>query len=413
MKYLGQITDDEDIVNKKYVDDASEVVQTLTSGTKIGSVGGTDLYAPTGGGGGVQTTWFGTSSTDASTSIKVVTCAGFTLTAGAIIGIQFSTGSTASTPALDVNNTGTKSIYIGSTVVSSNNPLKWSTNTLLYFQYDGTYFKYIKSATTWYTTCNTAADTSPKEITLDNFVYIPGSLITVRFTNGINRSATTLMTINGVSIGNIERKWAGISSSNSLVCAPKSQLTFMYSGSYVELISVDDQEHPVGSCYTTSTNTNPSTYFGGTWELIHKQFTSAWVSDAYTFNTTNTTDGAGVCILNGNTIEFRLTWKNKVALSDTSISIATIDMSKIGLTAGNHTVYSVAWNDGCNAIGMASVSLSSTTGTATVTMNDWVTRATSYPTTTGENCYLNFVTNCRVTTMSDNMCDEFIWKRTA
>lgn len=50
MKYLGQIVDDKDLVNKEYVDDASEVVQTLTSGTKIGSVGGTDLYAPTGSG---------------------------------------------------------------------------------------------------------------------------------------------------------------------------------------------------------------------------------------------------------------------------------------------------------------------------------------------------------------------------
>lgn len=52
MKYLGTITDDKDLVTKKYVDDAAKVVQTLTSGTEIGSVGGTKLYAPQGGGGG-------------------------------------------------------------------------------------------------------------------------------------------------------------------------------------------------------------------------------------------------------------------------------------------------------------------------------------------------------------------------
>lgn len=51
MRYLGAITNDYDLVTKKYVDDATEVIQTLTSGTKIGSVGGTDLYAPSGGGG--------------------------------------------------------------------------------------------------------------------------------------------------------------------------------------------------------------------------------------------------------------------------------------------------------------------------------------------------------------------------
>ena len=55
MKYLGAITNDYDLVTKKYVDDATEVIQTLTSGTKIGSVGGTDLYAPSGGGGGSGT----------------------------------------------------------------------------------------------------------------------------------------------------------------------------------------------------------------------------------------------------------------------------------------------------------------------------------------------------------------------
>lgn len=52
MKYLGAITNDYDLVTKKYVDDAAKVVQTLTSGTEIGSVGGTKLYAPQGGGGG-------------------------------------------------------------------------------------------------------------------------------------------------------------------------------------------------------------------------------------------------------------------------------------------------------------------------------------------------------------------------
>ena len=51
MKYLGAITHDYDLVTKKYVDDATKVIQTLTSGTAIGSVGGTTLYAPAGGSG--------------------------------------------------------------------------------------------------------------------------------------------------------------------------------------------------------------------------------------------------------------------------------------------------------------------------------------------------------------------------
>jgi len=46
MKNLSEIVDDKDVVTKEYVDDKSEVTQTLTSGTEIGSVGGTKLYSP-------------------------------------------------------------------------------------------------------------------------------------------------------------------------------------------------------------------------------------------------------------------------------------------------------------------------------------------------------------------------------
>lgn len=59
MKYLGAITNDYDLVTKKYVDDAAKVIQTLTSGVEIGSVGGTKLYAPQGGGGGGTVTSVG------------------------------------------------------------------------------------------------------------------------------------------------------------------------------------------------------------------------------------------------------------------------------------------------------------------------------------------------------------------
>ena len=51
MKYLGAITDDNDIVTKKYVDDATETTATYTSGVKIATVGGVDIYVPVYNGG--------------------------------------------------------------------------------------------------------------------------------------------------------------------------------------------------------------------------------------------------------------------------------------------------------------------------------------------------------------------------
>jgi len=91
-------------------------------------------------------TWYGTSSTTASTAEKAVTCSGYALNAGNIIGVLFSTANTASVPTLNVNSTGAKSIYIGaSTPASTTNVLKWSANTMVYFMYDGTYYRYITS----------------------------------------------------------------------------------------------------------------------------------------------------------------------------------------------------------------------------------------------------------------------------
>lgn len=168
--------------------------------------------------------------------------------------------------------------------------------------------------------------------------------------------------------------------------------------------------YPVGSCYTTSTNTNPDTIFGGTWELINKQYRPQWITTGFTFNTTNTQEGAFVALLQGTNIEFRFIWKNKIAISDDTKPIGTLNKSSIGLVAA-HTAYAVGQNDGLNAVGMFYIDLNITTPILNVL--DWVTRATSYPTATGHNCYLEFVVNVRPENMVDSFCDQFIWKRTA
>ena len=56
-----------------------------------------------------------------------------------------------------------------------------------------------------------------------------------------------------------------------------------------------DVMHPVGSILITSTNTNPSSELGGTWELIDKEFFELGIQDTtnsgsgtyFTPNTTN------------------------------------------------------------------------------------------------------------------------------
>ena len=193
-----------------------------------------------------KTTWYGTSSTTASTAAKVVTCSNFVLTAGSIIGILFTTANTAATPTLNVNSTGAKSIYIGnSTPSSTTNVLKWSANTMLYFLYDGTYFRYITSvsaasvaqsrgAGTWSGTCTTAASTAAKTSAITNYVLTTGSLVSIAFTYAVPASAT--LNINSTGAKNIRYHGANITA--DLISAG-DVATFMYDGSYYRLLTVD------------------------------------------------------------------------------------------------------------------------------------------------------------------------------
>ena len=77
---------------------------------------------------------FGTTSTAASTSVKVVSCAGFMLTTGAVISVKFTNGHTASGMSLNVNNTGAKTVYYNGAALD----LQIGSDIVVDFRYDGT-----------------------------------------------------------------------------------------------------------------------------------------------------------------------------------------------------------------------------------------------------------------------------------
>lgn len=226
----------------------ANVTQTLTTGTEIGTVDGVSLYAPSGGGGS-QTTWYGTCSTSASGVNKAVTCEGFSLNAGAIIGILFTTANSAATPKLNVNSTGNKTIYIGSdTVNSTTNTLKWSPNTMLFFMYDGTYFRYISAqagaavqhpdgAGSWYGLGSVAAGTAAKTTAIDNFRLTKGAIVVINHTTS-NTAAAPTLNVNSTGAKAIYYRGSAASSSNPVYWPTNSILTFLYSGSYWYLVSM-------------------------------------------------------------------------------------------------------------------------------------------------------------------------------
>lgn len=86
--------------------------------------------------------WYGTSSTSATTAAKTVTCANFRLIEGAEISVKFSNANTKTDAAitLNVNSTGAKTIYASGAATSSTNHLTWEANAILTFKYDGSYW---------------------------------------------------------------------------------------------------------------------------------------------------------------------------------------------------------------------------------------------------------------------------------
>lgn len=194
---------------------------------------------------GAINAWYGTSFTISTNAVKLVACDGYKLAKGSIIGVLFSASNTAATPTLNVNDTGAKSIYVGnSTPNSTTNVLKWSANTMIYFMYDGTYYRYITSisgasttpsrgANTWFGTSSTAANTAAKTSTIDNFVLTKGAVVCIAFSTANTYVGGTLtLNINSTGAKNIYYNNAVTSTTNTLLWDAKEMLTFVYSGSY-------------------------------------------------------------------------------------------------------------------------------------------------------------------------------------
>ena len=95
----------------------------------------------------VGATLYGTCSTAANTAAKVVNCPNFdTIVVGVMIAVKFSNGNTATSPTMNVNNTGAKNILIHG--ITSLGGLDWSISEgdISLFVYDGTAWNLISAA---------------------------------------------------------------------------------------------------------------------------------------------------------------------------------------------------------------------------------------------------------------------------
>lgn len=96
--------------------------------------------------GGINAFAVGTCSTAAATAAKVVTIEdpGWTLQKGSCIAVKFTATNTNTTPTLNVNNTGAKSIYYGEAAsTTAGGTVGGTTNRYTYYVYDGTYWVWL------------------------------------------------------------------------------------------------------------------------------------------------------------------------------------------------------------------------------------------------------------------------------
>lgn len=89
---------------------------------------------------------YATCQTSAATRAKVATCANqnFSLKQGFTLSVRFTYANTASSPTLNVNGTGARTIYLGSSTVTSD--VSWDAGDTVLFVYDGSYWRIADAA---------------------------------------------------------------------------------------------------------------------------------------------------------------------------------------------------------------------------------------------------------------------------
>lgn len=182
-----------------------------------------------------------------------------------------------------------------------------------------------------------------------------------------------------------------------------------------EKLAYLNEAHPVGSCLTTSTNTNPANSIPGTtWTLVDKEFTPYYTAltqgTHFTIDSTNCSTAEVVMQREGHTVWFRIAYTTKVDLGDTTANILTLNFSKIGLVSLTHTQsIIVGYADGNNCLAMLHMAYD----TGLLTSRDYQNLNGTKQLDSGSTVVCAFSQQVIMTDMLDANCNRFTWKRTA
>lgn len=169
----------------------------------------------------------------------------------------------------------------------------------------------------------------------------------------------------------------------------------------------------VGDVVVTSTHTDPAAHYGGTWELIDKEFTPTKETQrTVTLNSTNCSDCKVYTVHSGHDIQFWIQVTSKVAIADTALTFATLSPGDFGVTSFGDAHRITAFSDAGNAL----INWYLTANGSLQSLDGWEIKSNpsqSVPARTFD----YFMTNISIPweNMLDTggWCNKFYWKRTA
>lgn len=188
---------------------------------------------------------YGVCSSSATYTTKTVSVENFSLVEGARVVVKFINANNASSPKLNVNETGAIPIMrYGDTTIGSNAATNgWEAGAVIAFTYDGTNWVRDYWYNTTYTnaelgqgygTCYTSTSTVEKEVSMSNYADKTGGIVSIKFTYSVDAGAT--LNINGQGAMDIDYNGSAIGDD---VIKGGDIATFICSGASYQLISVD------------------------------------------------------------------------------------------------------------------------------------------------------------------------------